>query len=610
MHQISRCSDSLLSYPLLQTITADALTKRVPDPRTPKTPFGFGQGEEFASMQDVEEAEEDRRLLLSPDLIAYSDDDSQGQALITLYNEILTFVATKAKDISIAAEQVIAKSGQESLSTLSSQVNRIINSTVNTHPGHCDVVVRVLWDEIATRLMEQLGGQLFFAGRPEIFHRNYTISMAFLSTFETLAPSDRARTALHQSLVYQTFRKRWQLPVYFQIRLRDTITKLEEALSSSSGVRFGSITPGVEQQQQLPLMTATREALNLFISPWKKGTHITELMNRQWRLSLQVLTRYKNWIEDELPSDIVVANRRVLDSAKVGHSRSSSDQIRTASPSRAGTPTVVDPEVDDALLSTFTVIAADLIWLEQRVIESFESEIVETIARRRGSEAVVESLRETLQASLSMQTKILPLLSTRIASILKSRCAEPLRLVRSVSTQYRAGSTSSSGNGAIAEPSTFVIQFLRPVRHYLGKGDGKMEPRRVEVLSRFLDQKIRSQWMTEVVEDFIARYAASLRTMNKNYESLRRLKRGNTAGSTPMGFGGFFHRSNNSTTTTGQPGKVEEDVEAKRMHSQMMTDVDCLEKEVQDLVTVSTDVQTDTPGWKRLREAARGEQDE
>ena len=463
-----------------------------------------------------------------------------------------------------------------------------------------------MWDVVGTRLMEQLGGQLFFAGRPEVFHRNYTISMAFLAAFESLAPSDRARGALHQYSVYQTFRKRWQLPVYFQIRLRDTITRLEKGLSSSSGPHFATVIG--TSAQRLPLMTATAEALTLFALPWSRGTHIMELVNRQWKLSLQVLTRYKNWVEEELPSDIVIANRRVLDAAK---GRSSHDGSRTGSPSRSGTPTVTDVEADDGLLNTFTIIAADMIWLEAEMMATFERIIVPALLAKSGGEDVVESLRQTLRSSLSMQTTILPLLSSRITSILKARCAEPLRLVRSVSTQFRVQPLGGSSGASVGEPSSFVVQFLRPVRHFLGKSDGKFESRRAEVVSRFLDQQVRSQWISDVVEDFVARYAASLQTMNKNYESLRRLKRGNAAnsvapGASSMGFGTLFSRSNSGAANA----KGEEDVEARRMHSQMMTDVECLEKEVQDLVSVDTIVQTDTPGWKRLKEAARGEQDE
>ncbi|UZJ54781.1 hypothetical protein CBS101457_004101 [Exobasidium rhododendri] len=597
-----------------ETITADALSKRGPDPRTPKTPFGFGQVDGFAQLQDTSE-EGDNELgseyLLSQNLVEYSEEDSQAQALINLYNEILTFVAVQGWESSQAAERVIAKTVQGVLST-STAMSVVSKISEADHSSHCcDVFVRVLWNEIGTRLMEQLGGQLFFAGRPEVFHRNYTISKAFLVSFESLAPSDRARKALHQNSTYQAFRKRWQLSVYFQIRLRDTITRLESVLSSSSGVHFG-VASAPSKEQQLPLMRATGEALALFASPWKSGNHISELMNRQWKLSLQVLTRYKNWMEDGLPGDIVLANRRnPLDSTRApGHS--SSDGIRTMAPSRAGTPTVVDPEADDALLSTFTTIAADLTWLEERVMEVFDREIAVCLSKRTGGESIVASLRETLQGSLSMQSKILPLLSTRITHLLKSRCAEPLRLVRSVSTQFRTGSVAASGDGdAILEPSSFVIQFLRPVRHYLGKGDGnkydQQQRRTEEVMSRFLTPSIRSQWMGEVVEDFVARYAASLRTMNKNYESLRRLKRGNTAAgaSAAMGFGSFFNRNGSST-----PGKIEEDVEAKRMHAQMMTDVECLIKEVQDLAAVDTHVSTDTVEWNKLKEAARGEQDD
>lgn len=591
---------ALLSHWARDTITADALTKRVAEAKTPRTPNTPFKARTISRQEELEVDSGPEVSLLSTDLIDYHEDgNDQAMALLSLYNEILTFVSRHARRVCEAAERVLAQRTEEL--TLSSNKSQASENT-------CDVFVRVIWEEVAFRLMEQLGGQLFFAGRPDVFHRNYTISMEFLSAFDSLAPSLRARDALHQRGSYLTFRKRWQLPVYFQIRLRDSISRLEKALASSSGAQFGSINPSHHQRQSLPFMTATGEVLALFSLPWKRGMHVMELVHRQWRLSLQILARYKHWIEEELPSDIVLANRRVLESAKTPASRSSHDLSRTASPIRAGTPTAADPESDDALLSSFTVIAADLLWLGKEVMESFDNEVAPMLASNKGGKTIVDSLRQTLQESVSMQSKVVPLLSTRITSILKSRCAEPLRLVRSVSTQYRAQPSNGTVNPSgivITEPSSFVVQFLRPVRLYLGKGEGKMESsRRLEAGSRFLDRATRSQWMTEVIEDFITRYAASLRTMNKNYESLRRLKRGNAGSS--MGFGGLFNRGSGATT----PARAEEDVEAKRMHAQMVIDVDWLEKEVKDLSSLDTLVNTDTPAWKRLKEAARGELEE
>lgn len=587
-------------YASCQTITVDALSKRSTDPKTPKTPFGFGQGPFFEGQQSVEEEIDIPQI--PQDIVEYSEDDAQAQSLIQLYNDILTFVARHCSTVYQIAEQIIGKRDEDTVST-----NKDGSSTLSCY---CDIYIRVVWEEIATRLMEQLGGQLFFAGRPDVFHRNYTISMEFLSAFESLAPSNRAKEALHHHPSYLTFRKRWQLTVYFQIRLRDSITRLEAALTSSSGPKFGAI--GVKEQQlqqrRLPLMSATGETLDLFSLPWKKGMHVLELVNRQWRLSLQVLARYRNWIEEELPSDIVLVNRRVMESTKGSGRRGSNDVSRNASPSRAGTPTGVEPETEEALLSTFTVVAADLIWLGSEILDSFEENVAQTLLKKQGSQPIVDSLRQTLQESLAMQSRVIPLLSTRVTSILKTRCTEPLRLVRSLSTQYRAQPSNASNlNATTMEPSSFAIHFLRPIRLYLGKFDGKGEVMKSDVTSQYLDRQTRNQWMTEVIEDFVTRYAASLRLMNKNYESLRRLRKGNIAGSTTSStFSSFFNRTSNSSISTN--GKVEEDVEAKRMHEQMCCDVEWLEKEVQEL---DLDIQTaESLAWRKLKEAAKGQEEE
>lgn len=48
--------------------------------------------------------------------------------------------------------------------------------------------------------------------------------------------------------VYLAFERRWQLPVYFQLRWQEIVTRLEEALSTSkiepsSGKGNGRFTP-------------------------------------------------------------------------------------------------------------------------------------------------------------------------------------------------------------------------------------------------------------------------------------------------------------------------------------------------------------------------------
>lgn len=115
----------------------------------------------------------------------------------------------------------------------------------------------VVWKEVGERLMDELGSSLFAAGRPSELHQvrtlpsrkqgegsnadrplyfnrqHYTLSHSFFSLFESLAASPRSVFAMRQSPTYSTFQTRWGLGVYFQLRWKEIVLPLEEALTLS-----------------------------------------------------------------------------------------------------------------------------------------------------------------------------------------------------------------------------------------------------------------------------------------------------------------------------------------------------------------------------------------
>jgi hypothetical protein len=64
--------------------------------------------------------------------------------------------------------------------------------------------------------------------------QNYAITKAFLSGLEYLAPDIYAVETLRGHSVYIAFEKRWQLPVYFQLRWREIIGELEKSLGETT----------------------------------------------------------------------------------------------------------------------------------------------------------------------------------------------------------------------------------------------------------------------------------------------------------------------------------------------------------------------------------------
>lgn len=69
----------------------------------------------------------------------------------------------------------------------------------------------------------------FLIGRQQ----HYTLTHAFFTHLESIAPSLDSVLAMRDHQTYKTFEKRWQLPVYFQLRWKEIVTGLEEAMAGA-----------------------------------------------------------------------------------------------------------------------------------------------------------------------------------------------------------------------------------------------------------------------------------------------------------------------------------------------------------------------------------------
>jgi hypothetical protein len=98
--------------------------------------------------------------------------------------------------------------------------------------------------------------------------------------------------------------------------------------------------------------------------------------------------------------------------------------------------------------------------------------------------------------------------------------------------------------------------------------------------------------------------------MIQNYESLRRLKRGNVAGS--GGFGGlassFFRGGSNFSSQAASGASNSDDSEWLRMQLQMRVDIARLEQDLKELTEVGVDLDLDqSEPWSKLRALAAGQ---
>ena len=61
--------------------------------------------------------------------------------------------------------------------------------------------------------------------------KHYETTQAFIRSLELLAPSLQTVEVMRRDPAYTAFQRRWQLPVYFQLRWKEIVGSLEDVLS-------------------------------------------------------------------------------------------------------------------------------------------------------------------------------------------------------------------------------------------------------------------------------------------------------------------------------------------------------------------------------------------
>lgn len=98
-----------------------------------------------------------------------------------------------------------------------------------------DIPVHCIWG-ITTQTITSVIPQILSSRDADLFHRNYTDTMEFVSQLESLCGSIRSLTRLRHSAAYQMFMKKWQLHVYFSLRCKTISSSVEEALQVNAEI--------------------------------------------------------------------------------------------------------------------------------------------------------------------------------------------------------------------------------------------------------------------------------------------------------------------------------------------------------------------------------------
>ncbi|EIN11926.1 COG complex component [Punctularia strigosozonata HHB-11173 SS5] len=541
-------------------------------PRTPYTPYTAFASKQNPFDQTFGAATSSAHAGLGT---AHLLDDSED-ALAALYNAVLKFVDRDLRRVMESAERISVASGKRPKPPLAGLTLETTyqNGSNKKESETFEIMANVVWAEIGRAIMDELGSVAFSVGNADTFRKHYETTQAFLRSLEFLAPSVHSVEAMRSHPVYKTFERRWQLPAYMHIRKRAIVGKLEEALSEPVDVRAKSNGHSFVT----PQANATWVAIT---SCWSAEVFIPDISASLWKFTLQLLYRYKTWVESSMsPFEPTLKFAAVVSGDKGPGSPAGLTRSATPSTPMDGTSSGETSAPDKTRLRDFASAITDIRVMEQQIWTLWQQEISMMLPDIDRNEEGVEDApgpEESLRQMLETLTSLIPPMVGQITTTLSKQACDAVAAVKGIPAQVRM----SQNRKPPTDPSPFVTTILRPVKAFFAV-DGPGEALKDSYLREVTE---------EVFDHALARYTSYVSQWKKTEESLRRLQRGQKQSA-------FSLFSAASRAAGRNEGQVRDD---ERIRAQMIVDVEAFGT---DAVSLGVNLEQ-SKAYKALRETVQ-----
>lgn len=324
----------------------------------------------------------------------------------------------------------------------------------------------------------------FSPGRPKEFLKNYKSSLDFLAYLEGYCPSRAAVAKFRAAPVYVEFMKQWNIGVYFSLRFQEIAGALDSALTASSLVLVQNSYSGEENSQNLTLRQSVT-LLESLRSCWNEEVLVLSCSDKFLRLSLQLLSRYSNWLSSGL------AARK---EGSVG--------------SNPGCEWALSAAPED-----FVYIIHDINCLAKEIRGAYLDHVLQVLSSC--STEVLDLVKQSIWYCGKSLDDLLPLVIATIKEALVLKSVEDLRQVRGITATYRM-----TNKPLPVRHSPYVAGVLRPLKAFL---DG-------ERAMKYLTNDARNNLLLGAATDITCRYydlAADLVSVARKTESsLQRIRQG------------------------------------------------------------------------------------
>nr|CAG4643830.1 EOG090X03KZ [Lepidurus arcticus] len=376
--------------------------------------------------------------------------------------------------------------------------------------GGYNILLHCVWPEFSARLQTL---PVFVQGNASLLHERYVCTMNLIDFIESKCGDVQTVQQLRVDPDYEALINRWNLPVYFQIRLQEIGLSVETAILTPFAM--SDRDTGIEPQFMLAVTQAVWTAIH---RAWAPDVFIDALAHRFWKLTLQLVARYQSFVLGLVQQVIQKKSESALPTALSGSISSSRlsemDGTANARINHSVSMPRLNPAADSPVqVDDWVLIYVDVVTLRAH-LPSVLTHVLEQLGCL-GKDLKTGVLEGAFSHSIALLAEGLTAISEGIVKALEAECVLHLRFVTDIPRLFRRTNRERP-----CHAGSYVAALLQPLALFKQRTGSVVE---AQVLDAWI-QRVTSN----VAKSFSVSVVEVLTSVSKTEESLRRLRKART----------------------------------------------------------------------------------
>ncbi len=334
------------------------------------------------------------------------------------------------------------------------------------------------------------------------------------------------QSRLYKHPMTTDFTKKWNLPIYYQLRFGEACTRLEKAIESvqaegwQSNVFTGTDAVANSLREtfgfEIPFFLEVYDTMSWL---WQEDVFLKPLTHRFLRGAIQLLGRVVMFVTDGLNGNIKFGVQPILEKDE----QDEGELKETSNSESMKRPMVDNSYFWHERINDVAAVSWDLTILESCVSDAYvaniASKIIPTDESVDGDQ--VDEVKQLVEGALTESSEgISPIIGNIwneiIANILTTKCSTPLAAVKGVAATYRM-----TNRPPPSQPSPFVATILSPLKEFNENFMNRTPP------------QVGDEWKRRVVSSVAEKYCIAVseltETVQRTEEALKNRKARRTA---------------------------------------------------------------------------------